>query len=65
MKITSTLNGVGHVLGNFFCCLGEQIIVAVGQADIVDKTLKVSGLSLERTASFIIFLLLLLPRPPH
>jgi hypothetical protein len=29
-KITSTLDGAGHVFSDFFCCLGEQVVVAVG-----------------------------------
>jgi hypothetical protein len=29
-KITSTLNGPGHMFGDFFGCLGEQVVVAVG-----------------------------------
>jgi hypothetical protein len=29
-KVAGTLDGAGHMLGKFFCCLGEQVNIAVG-----------------------------------
>jgi hypothetical protein len=59
-KVTSTLNGAGHMFGDFFCCLGEQVVVAVGQSDVINKTMKVGGLSLERTTSGVVVVIIII-----